>query len=232
MFRNVVALYVLFFLGMGLTSCGEISESEKHNDSPTASTQNDSEAEQPEPDIVAQPNPIVDPIDPVAVPVIGDINLPSQPIIPIFPGGFWGGGGGGSNNRQDRGCTNCAPELLYISIILEQSATGAAEAEVEAAAAAEATIYVGGTVQFLAIGHYSDGSVEDLTDQIVWSSSNSAVATVSSTGLVTGVSPGVVTITATFGELSGSLTLQVFKFCCNQRLLSLPKWVRSIRKAM
>ena len=44
---------------------------------------------------------------------------------------------------------------------------------------------------------------------VTWSSSNPAVATVSSTGLVTGVSLGTATITATYGEESATATVTV-----------------------
>jgi hypothetical protein len=43
---------------------------------------------------------------------------------------------------------------------------------------------VGTTVQFRAIGTYSDNSTQDLTNQVAWSSSNTAVATITSTGLL------------------------------------------------
>ena len=44
---------------------------------------------------------------------------------------------------------------------------------------------------------------------VVWSSSNTAVATISANGLATGLSPGTTTITATSGGISGSTTLTV-----------------------
>ncbi|GAB1341994.1 beta strand repeat-containing protein [Gemmatimonas sp.] len=44
---------------------------------------------------------------------------------------------------------------------------------------------------------------------VIWSSANTAVATVSSTGLVTAVSPGTTTITATSEEKSGTATVTV-----------------------
>jgi len=67
--------------------------------------------------------------------------------------------------------------------------------------------------QFTATGIYSDGTTANLTDQVAWSSSSSAVATISnaagSLGLCTGASLGAVTITATSGTVTGSATLAI-----------------------
>ncbi|MDE6649482.1 MAG: Ig-like domain-containing protein [Muribaculaceae bacterium] len=52
-------------------------------------------------------------------------------------------------------------------------------------------------------------SPENATDKIVWSSSNDKVATVSEDGLVTGVSLGQATITATCGYISATCTVVV-----------------------
>ena len=50
-----------------------------------------------------------------------------------------------------------------------------------------ANIKVGLTQQFTATGTYSDGSMSDITTQVVWTSSNTSTATISATGLVTGL---------------------------------------------
>jgi trimeric autotransporter adhesin len=70
------------------------------------------------------------------------------------------------------------------------------------------TLPLGTTQQFSATGTYSDGSSQDLTSTATWTSS-SASATVSSSGLVTGVSPGNSTIQASSGSQSGSATVTV-----------------------
>jgi uncharacterized protein YjdB len=67
----------------------------------------------------------------------------------------------------------------------------------------------GGTSQFTAAAVYSDGSSVDVTSQASWTSSSSAVATVSSTGVVTGVSRGAATVSATYHDLTGSATFNV-----------------------
>ncbi len=56
---------------------------------------------------------------------------------------------------------------------------------------------VGVNQQFTAEGRFTDGTVEDLTDQVVWNSSAVDVATVDSAGLAVGGSAGQTTITAT-----------------------------------
>lgn len=69
------------------------------------------------------------------------------------------------------------------------------------------------TVQFIATGTFTDKSTQNLTSSVSWSSSNSAVATISSTaptsGLATAVAAGSATITATSGTVTGSTTMTV-----------------------
>ncbi len=78
---------------------------------------------------------------------------------------------------------------------------------------ADPSIALGTTQAFTATGTFTDGSTQNLTDQVTWSSSNTAVATISnaigSKGVATGASEGMTTITATQGDVSGSTTLTV-----------------------
>ncbi len=60
------------------------------------------------------------------------------------------------------------------------------------------------TQQMTATGTYDDASTADITSIVTWSSGSTGVATVSSSGLVTGVSAGTATITATRGAVSGN----------------------------
>jgi hypothetical protein len=55
----------------------------------------------------------------------------------------------------------------------------------------------GGTAQFTAMAHYSDGSTQDITRDCgsVWRSSDVAVLTISEDGIVSGVAPGETAIT-------------------------------------
>jgi len=57
---------------------------------------------------------------------------------------------------------------------------------------------------------YSDGSGQNLTGSVTWSSSSTAVATIASGGLATGQSAGSATITASSGSVTASGTLSVW----------------------
>ena len=70
-------------------------------------------------------------------------------------------------------------------------------------------VTAGGSQQFTATGVFSDGTTENLTSSASWSSSNTAVGTVNNLGMVNTLSPGVVTITASTGGVSGSANLTV-----------------------
>jgi hypothetical protein len=74
---------------------------------------------------------------------------------------------------------------------------------------ASPAISTGATQQFTATGTFSDGSTQNMTNQVTWTSSNTGVATISSTGLATGASPGTTTISATASGITGSTTLSV-----------------------
>ncbi|HEY2039420.1 MAG TPA: Ig-like domain-containing protein [Edaphobacter sp.] len=56
---------------------------------------------------------------------------------------------------------------------------------------------------------YSDGSTASAPAGITWSSSNTAVATVDSSGLVKGVAPGSATISAAVGSVNGTSSTKV-----------------------
>jgi len=74
---------------------------------------------------------------------------------------------------------------------------------------ASQTIPVGAGQQFKATGTYSDNSTQDLTASVIWNSSETAVATITSGGLATGAAPGMSTIVATLDAVSGNTTLNV-----------------------
>ena len=67
----------------------------------------------------------------------------------------------------------------------------------------------GASQQFTATGIYSDGSTENLTGHVTWSSSNTVVATITTGGLATGGSAGATTIYATLASVTGSTVLTV-----------------------
>ncbi len=67
----------------------------------------------------------------------------------------------------------------------------------------------GAQLQFIATGTYSNGTTQIITASVTWTSSNTSVAAINSTGLATGVGTGTTTIKATLGTVSGSTTLTV-----------------------
>ena len=71
------------------------------------------------------------------------------------------------------------------------------------------TIVTGATLQFTATGTYSNSSTQDVSSQATWTSSNTAVATIGSSGLVTPVGPGSTAISATVSGVTGGTTLTV-----------------------
>lgn len=79
---------------------------------------------------------------------------------------------------------------------------------------AAATITVGGSAQFTANGNFSDGSTQNVTATADWTSSNTSVATVESTGeanpgKVSGVAAGATTIMASLQGVNASSPLTV-----------------------
>ncbi len=73
----------------------------------------------------------------------------------------------------------------------------------------DSSVAMGLASQFTATGLYSDGSKQDISSQVTWSSANAAAAWISNTGMVTTVSPGSTTITAKMARMSGSTSLNV-----------------------
>ena len=78
---------------------------------------------------------------------------------------------------------------------------------------ANPSIALGTTQQFSATGTFTDGSTQDLTTTVTWSSSTNTVAVISnntgSQGLATSAAVGTTTITATSGSVAGSTLLTV-----------------------
>lgn len=78
---------------------------------------------------------------------------------------------------------------------------------------ATSSIAKGLTVQYVATGHYSDGSTSDISSSVTWSTGSTAVATISnsggSRGLAAGAGIGATTVTATSGSVSGSANITV-----------------------
>ena len=79
--------------------------------------------------------------------------------------------------------------------------------------AASPVVVKGSTTQLTAVGMLPDGTSTNLTYQAQWTSSNAAVASVSTdganNGLVLGLGSGTATIRARFNGLTGSMDIQV-----------------------
>jgi uncharacterized protein YjdB len=88
------------------------------------------------------------------------------------------------------------------------SVTGASLVSI-AVTPANSSMATGTTKQFTATGTFSDSSMQNVSDSVLWSSSNPAAATVASTGLVTSMATGSTTISAAFGNASGSTALTI-----------------------
>ena len=72
-----------------------------------------------------------------------------------------------------------------------------------------ADLAVGATQQFTAQATYNDGSTADVTSSATWADANGKVATITSSGMATGVAAGSTTVTASMGALSGTATLTI-----------------------
>jgi Bacterial Ig-like domain (group 2) len=69
------------------------------------------------------------------------------------------------------------------------------------------TVKEGNTRQMSATGTYDDGSTKDITGSVDWTTSDDTVATVTSGGLVKGISAGSADITAAKATVEGSTTV-------------------------
>jgi uncharacterized protein YjdB len=74
---------------------------------------------------------------------------------------------------------------------------------------ATADLAVGATEQFTAQATYNDGSTADVTSSATWADANGKVATITASGLATGVAAGSTIVTASMGALSGTATLTI-----------------------
>lgn len=77
---------------------------------------------------------------------------------------------------------------------------------------------VGSTAQMTATATFSDGTSQDITTLAAWNTSNGAVATVNSAGVVTGVNAGQVNITATYQSSTGTISLTLAPPNCTYKL--------------
>ncbi len=71
------------------------------------------------------------------------------------------------------------------------------------------TLPVGVQFAYDAVGIFSDGTQQDLTAQVAWTSADREVATVSAAGVATAVGQGTTSLSAAFGGLTASVSLSV-----------------------
>lgn len=69
---------------------------------------------------------------------------------------------------------------------------------------------VGSTQQFVAVATYSNGTTKDISSEVTWTSSNASMATISNSGLATGLAAGTTDIKAAMaGATSPAIILSV-----------------------
>jgi hypothetical protein len=74
----------------------------------------------------------------------------------------------------------------------------------------------GKTHQYTATGIYSGNIISDITNSVVWESSEPDIATITEGGLVTAVSPGTTVISATSDNINKNTILEVVEGACIQ----------------
>lgn len=70
-------------------------------------------------------------------------------------------------------------------------------------------ILAGDTQAFMATGIFSDGTSQNLTAMVTWTSSSPSYASIAPNGVATGLADGVTTVAATTGSISGNTVLTV-----------------------
>lgn len=106
------------------------------------------------------------------------------------------------------GTTSISASLGSVTGSTQLTVTSATVTQI-AVSALSPTLTLGLSQQYTALGSFSDGTTQDITSVAQWRSSNSNVASITVSGLVTGRTLGTVTISATFGGVTGSTSLTV-----------------------
>ena len=115
---------------------------------------------------------------------------------------------GGNSRGLAPGATTVSATLGTVSGSTPFTVTNATIVSITVSPASQ-TIAVGTTLDFSALGRFSDGTFQDITSDATWSSDNTAVATVDVNAIATAVSPGTANIIATFNGVTGSAPLTV-----------------------
>lgn len=119
-----------------------------------------------------------------------------------------------AQNKGERGMKNRFTSIILI--LLTFVLFGCDEGLIEntltslSVTPSSANIDIGSTQQFTAVGTFADGFTADITSLVTWNSSDTAAATLSSSGLATGLAVGVSNVTATLNSVtSNSVPLAV-----------------------
>src|SRR4029077_1669194 len=117
-------------------------------------------------------------------------------------------------NGFQTACASCGGATALDDVVIFSIKTGgSATLNSIAVTPTSASIPTGQTQQFHAVGKYSDGTEQDITNTVAWSTVPSGIATMSTVtpGLATGVAPGATAVTPTLGSTpvlnTGSLTV-------------------------
>ena len=116
--------------------------------------------------------------------------------------------GGGLLTAVAAGSTNVSASLAGVSQSTSLTVTAPSIVSITVTPD-DLTLGIGINVQFTATATYNDGSSQDLSRGVTWSSSSTATATINGSGLATTVAAGSTTITATVGAFSDTSTLTV-----------------------
>jgi hypothetical protein len=126
----------------------------------------------------------------------------SAPIIAIITatGSVTGNSPGNTNITATLYGVTSAP----LNLVVSNPSTAPTISSIAVSREVVANLATGAAQQFTAKAISTDGSVIDITSQATWSSSDQSVATVSSTGVVTGIAPGQTNITAFYTGVTGT----------------------------
>jgi hypothetical protein len=97
--------------------------------------------------------------------------------------------------------------FLLLAGVFQASAGHAQTFTSLAIAPAQPTVNIGGTTQLTATATYSDGSSNNVSSSVAWSSADPRVVNVSSSGIASGSATGSVVITASYQGKTASVTI-------------------------
>ncbi len=109
--------------------------------------------------------------------------------------------------RTRRLMSVCFVALVAMAVALIGCGSGSSSVTSITLSPLSPAVLINGTVQLSATGTRADGSTT--TPSVTWTTGNSAIATVTSGGLVTGVGAGSTTVSATSGSVVGTTSVLV-----------------------